>query len=156
MDYRTERMEAMRVLCVSHRGAYNRIGEAFERLCGLASENGIPMMEGSKWLGIYWDDPSEVPQEELRSEACMTVIGDPSVPVAEDVASRLLDAGTYLVGTYVGAYSGLGEAWGCIWEELQRRNLVPGKSPCFELYMSGGEDGLPEEEWVTELCVPVE
>lgn len=155
LDYRTELMEDMKVLAVRHRGAYNRIGEAFDRLCGIAAEHGVPM-EGSKWLGIYWDDPSEVPPEELRSEACMTVSDDPPIAGVEGASVRLLDGGSYLVGTHVGPYSGLGEAWGRIWEELRDRKLVPRNSPCFELYLSGGEDGLPEEEWITELCVPVE
>ena len=155
MEFRTDSMDDMKVVCMEHRGAYNRIGDVFRRLWDFTRNHSIPV-EDSRWLGIYWDDPSEVPEEELRSEACVTVSRKASLPDSDEVTVRLLPAGRYLIGTYVGPYSGLGNAWGSIGREMGRGGHRARKSPCFELYIKGDEDGLPEEQWVTDLCIPIE
>lgn len=155
MEFRTDSMDDMKVVCMEHRGPYNQIGGVFRRLWEFTQEQSIEVSD-SRWLGIYWDDPSEVPEEELRSEACVTVARKASLPDSEEVTVRLLPAGRYLIGTHVGSYSGLGKAWGILGQEIEKGGYRPRKSPCFELYLKGGDDGLPEEEWVTELCMPIE
>lgn len=67
-----------------------------------------------------------------------------------------MEGGNYFIGTHVGSYSGLGASWKEIWGNIREKDLKPRNSPCFELYIKGGDDDLPESEWVTELCIPVE
>jgi AraC family transcriptional regulator len=155
MDFRTDGLDDMKVICMEHRGPYNQIGGVFKKLWEFTQEHSLNV-EDSKWLGIYWDDPSTVPEEELRSEACVTVGKKDQLPDSDDVTVRLLPRGRYLIGTHIGPYSGLGGAWGDLWTEIGRGGHTIRRSPCFELYIKGGDDGLPEEEWVTELCMPIE
>jgi len=155
MNIRTVKLETMRAVCMEHIGPYNEIGPVFEKLGEFVQEHSLPI-DGEKWLGIYRDDPTEVPAEKLRSEACITVASETEIPDTEGVTVRILEGGKYVIGTHVGSYSGLGVAWGEIWGAVQNMSHELRESPCFELYTKGCESGLPESEWVTELCIPVE
>ncbi len=155
MDIRLSKLDSMRVICMEHIGPYNEIGPVFNKLWNFTKQHSLPV-DKEKWLGIYWDDPSSVPAEKLRSDACVTVGTDTEIPALDDITIRTLDGGKYAIGTHVGAYSGLGAAWGEIWNDVQKADHKLRNSPCFELYIKGGDDGIPESEWETELCIPVE
>ena len=155
MDIRIDNLENMRAACMEHIGPYNEIGPVFGKLWSFTQENSIPV-DDQKWLGIYWDDPSDVLPEKLRSEACVTVCSKTEIPDTEGLTIRTLEGGKYAIGTYVGPYSGLGSAWGEIDAAVKKMEAKPRQSPCFELYVKGGDDSIPEEEWITELCIPVE
>jgi len=155
MDIRVSKLDTMRVVCMEHIGPYNEIGPVFHKLWNFTQQHSLPV-EGEKWIGIYRDDPSSVPQEKLRSEACVTVGIETEIPDLKDITVKTLDGGKYAIGTHVGPYSGLGAAWGDIWADIEKAGHEVRNSPCFELYISGGDDGIPESEWVTELCIPVE
>jgi len=57
---------ARRVIGVAHTGAYNEIGPTFEALGAKVSELGL-WSEAQEFLGLYFDDPGEVPVEKLRT-----------------------------------------------------------------------------------------
>lgn len=155
MDIRISKLGTMRVACMEHIGPYNEIGGVFSWLWNYAKQRSLPV-DIEKWLGIYWDDPSEVPADKLRSEACVTIGTDVEMSDEEGVTIRTLEGGNYVIGTHVGSYSGLGASWEEIWGNVMEKGQKHRNSPCFELHIKGGDDALPESEWVTELCIPVE
>jgi AraC family transcriptional regulator len=72
-------MPSLRVAAVPHLGAYNRIGEAFQRLSAIAGAAGL-LRQGAMMLAIHHDDPETTPVEQLRSEAGLSVPEDVALP----------------------------------------------------------------------------
>ena len=60
------------IACAHHIGQYEGINEAFDRLVAWMEMRDI-LAQNPQYLGIYWDDPSEVPVNKLRSDACCTL-----------------------------------------------------------------------------------
>lgn len=60
------------LLGIPHRGDYMGVGQAFDQLQGVAAARQL-FGPNSRSIGIYWDDPSLVDEQELRSCACLTV-----------------------------------------------------------------------------------
>ena len=72
--YEVEMIEVkpLQLLGYEHRGDYMNIGQAFEKLFMDASTQGL-VNDKTRSIGIYYDDPKSVPQEKLRSAACISV-----------------------------------------------------------------------------------
>ena len=70
-----ERKEAM-LAYVEHRGPYDQLpwDELIPKLYGWAKEQKV--MPGFHPMGIYYDDPNEVPRDRCRSDAAITFKGE--------------------------------------------------------------------------------
>jgi len=156
MEARAVTLEPMRVLRVEHRGPYNQIGKAFSLLGTILQKNGIDPA-GAKWLGIFLSDPETIPQEELRSEACVTVSADVDPPSDDRIGLREIPAGLYATTRHTGSYAGLGRSWGEFCGEwIPTSGFRVRQGVCFEIYVKGGESGADESEWQTDLYEPIE
>jgi hypothetical protein len=62
-------MPGYRVAGISHKGPYEKIGDAFNQIHKIADEQGIPV----KMIGVYFDNPNEVAEDSLRSIAGVIV-----------------------------------------------------------------------------------
>jgi AraC family transcriptional regulator len=141
----------MRVAYVQLVGPYGEVmGPAFGRLFGWAGANGVAPLGPP--LGIYYDDPSQVPPEKLRSEACIPV--GPQVRGSGEVQVKDLPAGEVAVLTYKGPYSGVGPAYNELYGWIGQHGYRP-IEPCFEVYLND-PDQVPPEELLTEVSVWVE
>jgi AraC family transcriptional regulator len=150
MEVEIRKMPAMRLACIAHKGAYNEIGKAFDRLQGWMKANDIvPELV----LGAYYDDPSATPVDQLRSAACVRVADDftstdPSVTVED------MPANEYAVYRHLGAYQGLPAAWGQLMGWMQQSGRRHGAGPSLEAYLNDCRV-VPEPELVTELMAPL-
>jgi AraC family transcriptional regulator len=151
MKVEIRQFEPRKAVCMSHQGPYFMIGQTFGRLGAWLAETGV---EAGLGLGIYYDDPDVTPAAELRSDAGAFVADgfvtdDPRVHVV-DVAG-----GMYAVGTHVGPYDGLPNAWGeMIGKWLPASGYAFGDAPGFEVYLDDCSK-VPAAEVRTEICVPV-
>lgn len=159
MDVRIEQCPDRLVAFVRHTGAYYKIGSAFEKLGQWAQTKEELKGPHAEMLGIYYDDPEAVSEEELRSAACVTLPGE--IAVEPPVEIGPLKGGEYAVATYVGPYSGLGDAWmRAFTEALPKTGRQPAPmndpeaGPCFEKYVSD-MSVTPEEELITEIWIPL-
>ena len=87
-------------------------------------------------MGIYKDDPTKTPADQLRSAACV-VIPD-GVPVPAGLIEDRMDRGQYACLVHTGPYEGLPGAW------MKMRTALAGAST------------VPPSELKTEICVPIE
>jgi AraC family transcriptional regulator len=152
--YRVEIAErpASRVIGIEHRGAYNKIGGAFERLGAAVTEAGL-WPEVIEVLGLYPDDPSRVPEAELRSLAGIAV-GE-GVAAPRGFAEERLAAGRYAVLHHRGPYEGLPAAWGWLRAEwLPKSGATPRAGVACEVYRNAPGE-VPPEELLTDVCLPV-
>ena len=136
-----------------HTGAYQDIGQVFGQLMGKLNEADLWKTSGPSF-GVYYDDPSEVPVEELRSHACQRLA--PGTEIPEGMDRVVLPAGKHLVLTCKGPYSKLPEAWQ--YHSYARALPESGEQfreglP-FERYVTNVWDTKPED-LVTEIWVPI-
>jgi AraC family transcriptional regulator len=141
-----------RVIGVAHRGPYDAIGPAFERLAAVAGERGL-WSEAVEFLGVYFDDPRSVAAAELRSLAGIAVRDDLALP--EGLEEVRLPAGRHAVLHHRGSYAGLAAAWAYLGGEwLPASGLAGREAPACEIYLNTPGE-VPENELRTDICMPV-
>lgn len=148
MDVSSIELEPMTLVAFRHIGPYQEIGSQFGRLCDWINESGVAKGE---MIAVYYDDPTEVPESELRSDAGMTVPASFALSDQSGPSIITVEGGRYAVATHMGSYEGLGNAWsqfmGTAIEEAGFE-LLPG--PCFEKYINDCEE-VPVEQVRTDL-----
>lgn len=134
---------ARRLAVVAHTGPYIEIGKAFETASTTALARGLGPQLGAM-LGLYYDDPSEVPADALRSAAGFEIAeGAEIAPPLEEVR---LEGGKHAVLTYKGPYTGLREAYTYLYGAwLPQSGEVPRNAPPFELYVNSPMDTAPDD-----------
>lgn len=151
MHVEIRELPARKAVCMSHQGPYFMIGRTFGQLGAWLQETGAPSGPG---IGIYYDDAEATPPDELRSEAGAFVADDFAT---DDPRVHIVDVagGTYAVGTHVGPYDGLSNAWNeLVGKWLPSSGYVFGDAPGFEVYLDDCSK-TPPAEVRTEICVPV-
>lgn len=151
MEIVVRQLEPRKVVCIEHRGPYPGIGAAFGKLGEWIQETGAPTQEG---IGIFYDDPSVTPAEELRSAAGCFVPGNFT---ADDPRVRVFEfaGGKYAVGTHLGSYSRLPACWEELMEWVCHGGLARAERPACEIYLNHPA-ATPESELKTEVCLAVE
>ncbi|MFG0319353.1 MAG: GyrI-like domain-containing protein [Planctomycetota bacterium JB042] len=145
LDVEVRSLDPVRVAAIRHTGPYVDLGPCFERIMGWAFGKGI-VGPGTRCLGLYHDNPREVPAERLRSAACVSVGPDVAADPSAGVEVIEVEGGEYAVATHVGPYTQLEAAY----DELFGRWL-PGSGrtlrdlPCYEVYLNDPRETKPEE-----------
>lgn len=156
MKLRIEDRKPTPIAYVAGRGPYpTAIPEAFRKLCAFAGPRGLFARPGAVTLAVCHDDPKTTPEEQIRSEAAVTV-EEAFRPDDPAVAVRHLPGGRYAAATHLGPYAGLAAAW----DEVCSR-LIPAAGlrfragECFEVYVND-PNTVPPEQIRTDVYVPVE
>lgn len=143
---------ALRLAAVPHRGAYNEISRAFERLGGVFAARGLwPQVRGM--AGVYYDNPSEVAVADLRSHAGYAV--DDALTLTAPLEEVRLPAGRCAVLHFKGPYTGLAAAYDqlfCTW--LPASGHEAAEAPAYEIYHNTPADTAPED-LLTDICLPL-
>lgn len=153
MNVELKDMPALRLAAVRHEGPYPRISEAFARLGQVAGPAGLVRCPEAAMLALYHDDPETVPVDQLRSDAALTVDEDATIP--EELDEIRVPAGRYATTTFVGPYTGLGDAWSKLvggW--LPSSGHRAADRPSFEIYRNNPGNAAPKD-LVTELYFPI-
>ncbi len=150
MQLETQTIEPKTLVVRHHVGPYDTIGGAFQALMPHAFS--LPTLPGP--IAIYFDDPSQVPSDQLRSAAGVELSAVPE-NLTDGLDLLEVPGGKYVVGKYVGPYSGLGDAWNrFMGQDMPDNNFIAAEGLCFERYLNmPGE--VPESELVTEIWVPL-
>lgn len=144
MHIQVQDRPALRVAAVHHRGPYNTISQAFERLGAVAGPAGLFAQSGAAMIGIYHDDPEALPAAELRSEAAIVVAEGTHIPA--ELTELRIPAGRYAMTTHVGPYTQLGDTWARLmgeWLPSSGERLGPGMS--YEIYVNDPGSAAPGE-----------
>lgn len=141
-----------RLAGVLHKGAYPKVGEAFDRLWALLGARGLAARVGDM-AAVFYDDPSATPEDALTSHAGVFV--DEDFPIGDPLQEVRLPGGRFAVMRYTGPYSGLTAAYDsfyCSW--LPGSGEEPGDAPVFEAYLNTPAD-TPPDKLVTEIWMPL-
>ena len=143
---------AMSLATLDHRGPYDHIGEAFDRLQAWAGGRGL-IRPDSVFVGLYHDDPKSVPAANLRSQAAIGVPPDTLVgPGMGLVHMPALRAARL---RFQGPYAELEPVYDRLYGEwLPTSGEEPADHPAFEHYVNDCRS-LPPAEWLTDIHLPL-
>ena len=153
-DVTVTTLPPMTLAAMPHKGSYLEIGPTFGVLMGLAGSKGL-LGPDTRMLGIYYDDPSTTPAEELRSEACVVV---PEGTQLDQDGVRIIQmpGGRHAVARHVGPYEELMTAYHRLFTAwLPDSGEEAADRPCFEIYLNTPQD-TPPAELITDVHLPLQ
>jgi AraC family transcriptional regulator len=145
MDARIEQVQEIPVIALRHIGPYYLIGEKFKLLNQWAQKHNVAFTGA---IGLWHDNPETVPAEKLRSDACLIVSANQTLPSPDGLELRQdkIAGGDYGVTTFLGPYEGLMNAWPQFFgDALPKLGRQLSDAPCFESYLNDCSKVQPEE-----------
>jgi AraC family transcriptional regulator len=148
-----KQMPEWNVVYARHIGAYNKVGEAFERVFKWAGPRGLVRFPETKSLAVYHDSPEVTDPSRLRSDACLTV--PPGTKVDGEIGTMKIPGGLFAVAHVEIEVTQFGEAWDrLIGEWMPKSGYQPDDRLCYEVYLND-PDAHPEKKWIVDICEPV-
>lgn len=144
-------VDDMRLAALMYRGAYAQVGSTFQKLSTILSTGGHwPQTRGM--VAVCYDDPSTVPEAELRTHAGVWWAGQDVPEGTEDVT---LAGGRYAVLRLKGPYTGLAPAYGHLYGAwLAQSGETLRDAPSFELYLNDPTSTAPDD-LLTDIYMPL-
>lgn len=146
---------ALTIFATPHRGAYNLIGTAFERLAPWVLSHGF----AGHLVAIYFDDPNLTAETDLKSAAGVVVPQDTALPTDSTIPIDKVDipAGPYGVLLNKGPYSTLPDGFYKLYAEWlpQSGRIAALDNPALEVYLNSPRT-TPEDELLTEIRAPLQ
>lgn len=139
-----------------HQGDYLGIGQTFDKLAMLASEADL-LGPGSRFFGLYYDDPLTVAAKDLRALACVSVPADTKLSTKQPGAGQLqyltLPQGTTVSLLFQGDYAQLEQPYNWLFGQwLPQSGEELADFPPFEEYLNDVKDTPPAELLTQMRC----
>jgi AraC family transcriptional regulator len=146
-DFPAQHLAALR-----HTGPYMGIGAAFDRVQAWGNARGL-IGPGTRFFGVYHDDPSSVPAAQCRADAGFTV--GPEVTAEGEVRVIDLPATRAAVLRFKGPYAEIERAYAWLYGTwLPQSGQEPGSLPCMEEYLNDPRS-TPPSELLTDIIMPL-
>lgn len=153
IEVTVKKTELMTVAFVSMKGPYSLIGETFGKLYGWIGEKGF--VPAGPPVGVYFNAPGQVPDEELLWELRSPIAGDvaPGGPDERGLGIKKVEAAEVASTMHKGPYDQVGATYGALagWIAGNGYEIV---GPGEETYLSEPEK-TPPQELLTEVRFPV-
>jgi AraC family transcriptional regulator len=153
MDTKIEirQMPELNLIYVRHRGAFNRIGEAYEKLFRWAGPRGL-VTPDAKTVTVYHDDPAITAIDKVRQDASIVVA--PGTRGEGEVGHATVPAGKYAVGGFELRETEFEQAWNTMCSWLTESGWQPADGPTYEYYHNDYRNH-PEHRFIVDICIPV-
>lgn len=152
-DVAIRSIPAATLAVIPHKGSYMQIGKAFETLFGTLGARNL-LRPGLCMKGLFYSDPTSVPEDELRSAAGI-IVPDDSFPVEPPLERVSLRGGDYAVLRHKGPYSDMRPAYDWLYGDwLVKSGREAADAPCFEDYLNNPRE-VPPTELLTDICLPL-
>lgn len=156
MNIQVVQIPPIRVAMMRHTGSYEQLGPVFDRLWEWVEANQVPYL---RTIGIYYDNPDYVPENQLRSAACYEIPLDYQIPGTggQPIEVVNISGGTYATTRFVGPYEQLERIWTQLTEECEgpMRKIIDQQRPAFEVYVNDASE-TPANQLITELYMPLD
>ncbi|TEU02824.1 MAG: AraC family transcriptional regulator [Dehalococcoidia bacterium] len=153
IEVTVKKTEPMTVAFVSMKGPYSLIGETFGKLYGWIGEKGY--VPTGPPVGVYFNAPGQVPDEELLWELRSPIAGDvaPGGPDERGLGIKKVEAAEVAATMHKGPYDQVGATYGALagWIAENGYEIV---GPSEEVYLSDPGKTAPEE-LLSEIRFPV-
>ena len=163
MDVQIKKFTPRLVAAVRHTGPYDESCPAWEKLCGVLGANGLLSGESLAY-GVSYDNPDITLPQKCRMDACVSLPPHLNRKSAElsaleqheeiilrQVGSEQEYAAMRVKGSYAllhPAYRSLFGMW------FPQSGREPYDDPGFEIYWNSPHS-TPEDELLTEICIPL-
>ena len=145
-------IEKQQVVTVEHIGSYMQIGKAFDSLYSQLGMRNL-MQANMRSIGLYYDDPSVVAEEQLHSRAGVIVEGN--VEVDLPLEQTEIVPGRYAVLRHTGPYATMKAAYEWLYGHwLVNSSEEPANVPVFEEYLNNPRDTAPAD-LITDIYLPL-
>lgn len=153
MDTKIEikQMPQLNLIYCRHMGAFNQIGQAYEKLFRWAVPRGLITPE-TKTVTVYHDDPAITTIDKVRQDASIIVKGD--VKVEGEIGKSTVAAGKYSVGHFEIKETEFEQAWNTMCSWLAKSGFQPADSPTYEYYHNDYNEH-PDHKFIVDICIPV-
>ena len=101
-------LPALEVVAIDHVGPYMQIGQAFDALFGRVAALGL-IRPGVRMLARFLDDPTSVPEEALRAQACISDVSPGEL--AWPLRRTTIPASECALLVHTGPYASMGAAY---------------------------------------------
>ncbi len=146
-----KQMPELNLIYCRHMGAFNLIGQAYEKLFRWAAPRGLVTPE-TKTVTVYRDDPAITTIEKVRQDASIIVKGE--VKVEGEIGRSTIPAGRYAVGHFELKETEFEQAWNTMCSWLTESGYQPADSPTYEYYHNDFNEH-PEHKFIVDICIPV-
>lgn len=153
MDTKIEikQMPELNLIYCRHMGAFNKIGQSYEKLFKWAIPRGL-VNHNTKTVTVYQDDPAITSIDKVRQDASIVVEGE--VKVEAEIGKSTIPSGKYAVGRFEIKETEFEEAWNTMCAWLTESGCQPGDSPTYEYYHNDYSND-PEHRFIVDICIPV-
>lgn len=153
MDTKIEikQMPELNLIYCRHMGAFNQIGQAYEKLFKWAAPRGLVTAE-TKTVTVYHDDPAITTINKVRQDASILIEGN--VKVEGEIGKSTVPAGKYAVGHFEIKETEFEQAWNTMCAWLTESGYQPADSPTYEYYHNDYNEH-PEHKFIVDICIPV-
>ena len=152
-EVKVEDAPELRLAAMAHVGAYNGVSKSYEKVAAVFTIRDL-WKHARGMVGIYYDDPSTVPEAELRSHAAVELADDVVVP--DPLEEVLIRGDESAVLVMKGAYTGLQEAYEWLYGQwLPQSGRMPADQPSYEVYLNSPMDTAPAN-LLTQIYVPIQ
>lgn len=142
----------LRLAAMPHQGAYLGIGRAFDALFATLGARNL-IGPGLRMAAVYPDDPTVVPEPELRAWAGVIVADD--FPVADPLQVVAITGGPHAVLRHRGPYPDMKAAYDWLFGEwLVGSGREAADAPVFETYLNSPQDTRPAD-LLTDIHLPL-
>lgn len=153
MEVTIQKMPDTFVAYVRHLGPYSECHQAWAKICS-TPEVAATFGPNTLAIGIGYDDPDITESDKIRLDACISVPRDFKAP--EGIATQTIEGGEFAVVRHVGSYQGLHDCYRYlfgVW--LPHSGRKPKSFPSLEIYRNN-PDHVPEDQLITDICLPLE
>lgn len=153
MDTKIEikQMPELNLIYCRHMGAFNKIGQAYEKLFKWAVPRGL-VTSSTKTVTVYHDDPAVTGVEKVRQDA--SIIAEKDVKVEGEIGKSTVSAGKYAIGHFEIKETEFELAWNTMCSWLTESGYQPGEGSTYELYHNDYNEH-PEHKFIVDICIPV-
>ena len=153
MDTKIEikQMPELNLIYCRHTGAFNKIGQAYEKLYKWAVPRGF-VTPSTKTVTVYHDDPAITGIDKVRQDASMIVDGD--IKVEGEIGKSTIPSGKYAVGHFELKETEFEQAWNTMCAWLIESGYQSTDSPTNEYYHNDYRDH-PEHKFIVDICIPI-
>ncbi len=153
MDTKIEikQMPELHLIYCRHMGAFNKIGQAYEKLYRWAGPRGL-VTPAARTVTVYHDDPAITSIDKVRQDASLVVKGD--VKVEGEIGKSTIPGGKYAVGHFEIRETEFEQAWNTMCSWLTESGYQPGEGPTYEYYHNDYNEH-PEHKFIVDICLPV-
>lgn len=142
----------LRLAALDHKGSYMEIGRAFEPLFGWFAARGL-LGPTTRAIGVYYDDPFAVAEEDLRSRAGLAV--DDGFILAPPLIETNIPGGRHAVLRHKGPYATMRSAYQWFFGAwLAQSGEEVEDAPVFEEYLNNPRDTAPGD-LLTDIYLPL-